>query len=143
MGMYLHNNDIVHRDLKPENILLVDKESDVIKLSDFGLSRLVGDTSFIQTICGTPQYIAPELLLTSDGYTKDVDYWSVGVVLYILLSGAPPFHDGRSKAVLEQVKTGDYRFPKSLFKDISKEAIDLVKNCLKWMWKSDSREKMY
>ncbi len=56
---YLHRHNIVHRDLKPENILLAEKDKDIIKISDFGLSRIVGEGSFMKTFCGTPQYLAP------------------------------------------------------------------------------------
>jgi len=72
---YLHDKGIAHRDLKPENILLKDENSDIIKISDFGLSRVVGQASFMKTICGTPQYVAPEILQskTTEGYGTACD----------------------------------------------------------------------
>merc|ERR1712000_586434 len=91
---YLHSMNIVHRDLKPENLLLKD-DSDIseVKLADFGLSKIISDgvqKQLMQTACGTPGYVAPEVL-TADGYDKEVDLWSIGVITYILLCGFPPF----------------------------------------------------
>ena len=84
--VYLHGKGIAHRDLKFENILLKDKNYDKIKISDFGLSRIIKEGSFMQTICGTPEYIAPEVLKskTTNGYGKAVDLWSLGVILYTM-----------------------------------------------------------
>ncbi|KAI8852079.1 kinase-like domain-containing protein [Chytridium lagenaria] len=94
---YLHDRNIVHRDLKPENILLITREEgDLrIKISDFGLAKLVGEESFLKTLCGTPNYVAPEVLNPAKGraYGKAVDLWSSGVILYICLCGFPPFSD--------------------------------------------------
>ncbi len=75
-----------HRDLKPENILFANKKYDQIKISDFGLSRIVGEGSFMQTMCGTPQYLAPEVIMKteSSGYGKLVDLWSLGAILFIM-----------------------------------------------------------
>lgn len=128
---YLHRKGVVHRDLKPENILLLEKESDIIKLSDFGLSRIIGEGSFMKTLCGTPQYLAPEILRDSStkvGYDKRVDLWSLGVILYILLSGTPPFNDDQN--ILRQVKKGRYSFPQQVWKNVSKSGIDLVRRLL-------------
>lgn len=85
--VYLHGKGIAHRDLKFENILLKDKNYDKIKISDFGLSRIIKEGSFMQTICGTPEYIAPEVLKSksTSGYGKAVDLWSLGVILYTML----------------------------------------------------------
>ena len=87
---YCHELDIIHRDLKPEN-LLYDSSSDhaIIKISDFGLARFVG-SDLATTACGTPSYLAPEIL-SGKPYGKEVDYWSVGIILYIMLCGFPPF----------------------------------------------------
>jgi serine/threonine-protein kinase Chk2 len=85
---YLHGRGIAHRDLKPENILLAEKGSSVVKISDFGLSRIIDEGSFARTMCGTPQYVAPEVLLSAgSGYTSAVDLWSIGVILYVMLAG--------------------------------------------------------
>lgn len=90
---YLHDNKIIHRDLKPENILLASNDIEtLVKVSDFGLSKSLQNGSVLKTWCGTPLYIAPEIF-TADGreYTKKVDIWSLGVILYICLSGCFPF----------------------------------------------------
>ncbi len=114
---FQHDRNIVHRDIKPENILLVDKELRV-KLADFGLAKIIGEESFTTTLCGTPSYVAPEIL--ADGrhrkYTKAVDIWSLGVVLYICLCGFPPFSDELYSrefpyTLSQQIKSGRFDYP--------------------------------
>ncbi|KAL3564816.1 hypothetical protein D5086_032862 [Populus alba] len=85
------SHHIIHRDLKPENILLSGKESDVVlKIADFGLSRRVLPDNYVETVCGSPFYMAPEVL-QFQRYDCKVDMWSVGVILFELLNGYPPF----------------------------------------------------
>jgi len=132
---YLHSMGIVHRDLKPENILLVSKKDDRIKLTDFGLSRIVGEGSFMKTICGTPMYVAPEVIenmgqKTAKGYGKAVDVWSLGVILYMLLCGEPPFDQRKPTPILEQVKKGVYSMPEDLRQTLSPVSQDLVSQLL-------------
>ena len=103
----LHKNGIVHRDLKPENILYADKKGDnmdVIKIADFGLARsLAAKGEMMKTACGTPGYVAPEIL-ANKGYDKTaVDMWSVGVILYILLCGFPPFYEEDLPALFDSI----------------------------------------
>jgi calcium/calmodulin-dependent protein kinase I len=92
--IYCHKLGIVHRDIKPENLLFSSKDqaTATVKVSDFGLARYVAGDTFATTTCGTPGYVAPEILAERP-YKESCDFWSVGVVLYILLSGEPPFYD--------------------------------------------------
>jgi len=128
--VYLHGKGIAHRDLKFENILLKDKNYDKIKISDFGLSRIIKEGSFMQTICGTPEYIAPEVLKSksTSGYGKAVDLWSLGVILYTMLCGMRPFEGSEGNNVLSLVKKGIYSYPDDV--ELSKEAIDLIDKML-------------
>lgn len=103
--------------MKPENILLVDKELHV-KLADFGLAKIIGEESFTTTLCGTPSYVAPEILAEGRHrkYTKAVDIWSLGVVLYICLCGFPPFSDELYSrdfpyTLSQQIKSGRFDYP--------------------------------
>jgi len=133
---YLHEQGIAHRDLKPENILLKDQDSEIIKISDFGLSRVVDQASFMKTICGTPQYVAPEILSTctrSPGYGLACDLWSSGVILYIMLVGYHPFkenNENKTFPVYEQIQKGEYEFAKEHWSRISPSAIYLIKRLL-------------
>jgi len=126
---YLHQNGIVHRDLKPTNILLKSPEDITdVKLGDFGLSKIVGDqNAVLQTTCGTPIYVAPEVLM-GEGYGPEVDLWSVGVIMYILLCGFPPFFDdGKNMGLLfEQIMSGKFDFPAPYWTNISDAAKDLI-----------------
>ena len=85
---FLHDMGVVHRDLKPENVLL--HTDGHICITDFGLAKEVGDNSQVRTLCGTSEYMAPEMLLRN-GYTKAVDWWSLGALFYEMLCGHPPF----------------------------------------------------
>lgn len=99
---YCHSKNIVHRDLKPENLLLAGFEDDShIKLADFGFAIQTDGYVSLKTQCGTPGYVAPEILSTQL-YGKSVDMWSIGVITYILLGGYPPFHDDNQKALFKK-----------------------------------------
>jgi len=138
---YLHSKKICHRDLKPENILLcsLDDKNPVIKITDMGLSKLVDLGTVLKTFCGTPQYIAPEVIKGSSvfggpkPYSLKVDCWGLGVILYILLSGTPPFSEDRriKQELKDQILTANYTFYPQLFDSISVEAKDLIQKCLK------------
>ncbi|CAG8529423.1 461_t:CDS:2 [Scutellospora calospora] len=131
---YLHDHRIVHRDLKPENILMSNKANLEVKITDFGLSKLLGpEYSLMKTMCGTPLYIAPEVLDRSPrrSYGKAVDMWSLGVILYVCLCGYPPFaKDFGPPAFEEQVRLGLYRFYPPVWSHISNEAKDLIRGLL-------------
>jgi len=126
---YLHKKNIVHRDLKPENLLLKD-DDDVseIKLADFGLSKIVGNKVMMQTACGTPGYVAPEVLQASP-YDKEVDLWSIGVITYILLCGFPPFYNESLPLLFEQIMKADYDYPPDYWDEISDSAKNFI-DCL-------------
>jgi len=127
---YLHEIGIVHRDLKPENLLLKDKNSiSEVKLADFGLSKIVSQQVMMQTACGTPGYVAPEVLLAK-GYEKEVDMWSIGVITYILLCGFPPFYNEKLQLLFEQIMKADYDFPEDYWSDISNDAKDFIRKLL-------------
>ncbi len=126
---------VSHRDLKPENILLCSNETNhtLVKISDFGLSKFFDSTAVMKTFCGTPNYLAPEVLLSKGegAYTNKIDNWSLGVILYICLVGYPPFSDENPTISLEsQIKKGIYDFPSPEWNNVSKDAIDLVKKML-------------
>ncbi|ROT36841.1 Pkinase-domain-containing protein [Sodiomyces alkalinus F11] len=133
---YLHERNIVHRDIKPENILMVDKDLRV-KLADFGLAKIIGEESFTTTLCGTPSYVAPEILADSKHrkYTKAVDVWSLGVVLYICLCGFPPFSDELfSKdfpyTLSQQIRSGRFDYPSPYWDSVGDPALDLIDSML-------------
>ncbi|KAJ2512166.1 serine/threonine protein kinase [Coemansia sp. RSA 2049] len=126
---HLNRLGIVHRDIKLENILLEDKQSLRIKLADFGLAKIVGEQMFMKTVCGTPMYVAPEVLTVRQlgMYDRLVDVWSLGVVLYICLCGFPPFSDELSPPPMrDQIIGGMYSFPSPYWDGVSPQAIDLV-----------------
>ncbi|KAI0200190.1 Pkinase-domain-containing protein [Astrocystis sublimbata] len=133
---YLHDRNIVHRDIKPENILVVDKEIHV-KLADFGLAKIIGEESFTTTLCGTPSYVAPEILAEGRHrkYTKAVDIWSLGVVLYISLCGFPPFSDELYSrefpyTLSQQIKSGRFDYPSPYWDSVGDPALDLIDRML-------------
>lgn len=126
---YLHQHNIIHRDLKPENLLLHKGDDTEIMLSDFGLSRILGDESMASTACGTPYYVAPEIL-GGHGYSKEVDLWSLGVITYFLLAGFPPFMGESLQEIADLIMRADFEFSSPYFDDVSKEAKDFVKRLL-------------
>ncbi|KAI9808251.1 MAG: hypothetical protein M1825_004708 [Sarcosagium campestre] len=133
---YLHERNIVHRDIKPENILLVDGDLNV-KIADFGLAKIIGEESFTTTLCGTPSYVAPEILENTDHrkYTRAVDIWSLGVVLYICLCGFPPFSDELYSAqnpytLSQQIKMGKFDYPCPYWDSVGDPALDLIDRML-------------
>lgn len=117
---YMHARDIVHRDLKPDNILLSSAALDApIKITDFGFARTMAGSEIMKTACGTPEYVAPEVL-RNEGYTSGaVDMWSTGVILYVLLCGFPPFDDPDLPVLFEKIMGGEVEFPSPWWDDIS------------------------
>lgn len=127
---YVHEQGVVHRDLKPENLLLVadDDDSD-IKIADFGLAKRVEDLKPNEPPCGTPAYVAPEIL-RNQRYGVEVDIWSIGVICYVLLAGYPPFYDEDMKKLFRKIKDGKYHFHQEHWGDKSPEAMDCIKKML-------------
>lgn len=125
---HLHLKNIVHCDLKPENVLLASESSfPQVKLCDFGFARIIGEKSFRRSVVGTPAYLAPEVL-TSKGYNRSLDMWSVGVVIYVSLSGTFPFNE--DEEISDQIQNAAFMYPPSPWREISQEAIDLISNLL-------------
>ncbi|CAD5114420.1 DgyrCDS3553 [Dimorphilus gyrociliatus] len=115
---FMHSTGIVHRDLKPENLLYENKtEESKIMISDFGLSRFE-DSGCMATACGTPGYVAPEVLAQRP-YGKEVDVWSIGVIAYILLCGYPPFYDENDAELFRQILKAEYEFDAPYWDEIS------------------------
>lgn len=126
---YLHTNKVAHRDLKPENLLLRSVDDDaLIKIADFGFAKRVTSKK-LTTQCGTPGYVAPEIL-EGVPYDESADMWSVGVILYILLGGYPPFSEDNQAKLFKKIKSGKYEFHAEYWSQISTDAKDLVSSLL-------------
>jgi len=126
---YLHDKGIAHRDLKPENLLSAgDEENESIKIADFGFSKQFGDEQLV-TSCGSPGYVAPEVL-TQDSYDKSVDMWSLGVIIYILLCGFPPFYADTPPELFKKIMEVKYDFDDPAWDDVSAAAKNVIRNLL-------------
>jgi serine/threonine protein kinase len=138
---YLHDQNVVHRDLKPENILVVGRDRNVmsLKVADFGLAwKNIKSGEHCQTFCGTPHYLSPEVIntfqLRQDGvngqtvmYGKSVDVWSLGVILYVMLSGVPPFED---EGLYDQIVQAKFEFDVPEWRVVTPDAKALVKDMM-------------
>ncbi|XP_036005586.1 serine/threonine-protein kinase D2 isoform X1 [Fundulus heteroclitus] len=125
---HLHFKNIVHCDLKPENVLLASADPfPQVKLCDFGFARIIGEKSFRRSVVGTPAYLAPEVLL-NQGYNRSLDMWSVGVIMYVSLSGTFPFNEDED--INDQIQNAAFMYPANPWNQISKDAIDLINNLL-------------
>ncbi|CAH0562396.1 unnamed protein product [Brassicogethes aeneus] len=126
---YMHVQGVVHRDLKPENLLYYNPDEDSkIMISDFGLSKME-DSGIMATACGTPGYVAPEVLAQKP-YGKAVDVWSIGVISYILLCGYPPFYDESDANLFAQILKGEFEFDSPYWDEISDSAKDFIRNLM-------------
>eukprot|EP00301_Raphidiophrys_heterophryoidea_P010623 c15816_g1_i1.p1 GENE.c15816_g1_i1~~c15816_g1_i1.p1 ORF type:complete len:445 (+),score=72.18 c15816_g1_i1:53-1387(+) len=127
---YLHEHHICHRDLKPENLLFDHPGDDAnLKLTDFGLAMLVSSTPKTQTACGSPEYVAPEVLCEEPCGTA-VDMWGCGVIVYILLCGFPPFYASSQQQLFENICAARYEFISPHWDKVSIEAKDLISRLL-------------
>lgn len=121
MFEYMHSLNIIYRDLKPENIL-IDGEG-YLKLTDFGFAKYCETRTY--TLCGTPEYLAPEVLLNK-GHGKPVDWWTLGILTYEMIAGIDPFNDDDPMAIYQKILKGKIKFPK----DFDKDAKSIVKHLL-------------
>jgi calcium-dependent protein kinase len=130
---YMHSSHVAHRDLKPENFLLSVKGEAIkdtpLKIIDFGLSRRFTPGEKMTTRACTPYYVAPEIL-GKNGYSESCDLWSMGVIIFVLLSGSPPFYGDNDREVLKSVQKGKYFFNPSAWSAISMDAMDLIQHLL-------------
>ena len=118
---YLHSLNIVYRDLKPENILL-DRDGHIV-ITDFGFSKKVVEQTW--SLCGTPEYLAPEIL-QAKGHNKAVDWWALGILIYEMLAGYPPFTDENPFVIYEKILAGNIEWPQQ----VDGVAKDLVRKLL-------------
>ncbi|XP_049859446.1 MAP kinase-activated protein kinase 2-like [Schistocerca gregaria] len=131
---HLHDMNIAHRDLKPENLLYTKPDhTGILKLTDFGFAKETFSKDTLQTPCYTPYYVAPEVL-GPEKYDKSCDIWSLGVIMYILLCGFPPFYSNHGLAISpgmkKRIRTGQYDFPNPEWQNVSQDAKDLIRGML-------------
>jgi len=130
---YLHEQGIAHRDLKPENLLCsLDKEYKPFRvvIADFGLSKLFSGGEQLETSCGTPDYVAPEVITAEGSYDNSVDMWSCGVITYVLLCGFSPFLSSTQTGLFEKIIKCEYDFPDPEWTSISENAKDFIRHLL-------------
>ncbi|ORE02826.1 Pkinase-domain-containing protein [Rhizopus microsporus var. microsporus] len=127
---YLHSHNIVHRDMKPENLLFKTPDSDAdLVICDFGIAKNNSDVSALETVCGSPGYVAPEVL-TRKGYGTAIDMWAVGVIAYTLLCGYQPFQAEDQVELIDEITHARYDFHERYWRNISEDAKDFIRNLL-------------
>ncbi|KAJ2924548.1 hypothetical protein H1R20_g12551, partial [Candolleomyces eurysporus] len=127
---YIHSQGITHRDLKPENVLLTKDKPPVVKVADFGLAKIVDSATMLRTMCGTPTYLAPEVVKQTDqqeGYDNLVDSWSVGVIVFSMLTNASPFiEDENQTNILARITERQIDWATLQAQHISQDAFDFI-----------------
>merc|ERR1711865_378054 len=127
---YCHSRRVAHRDLKPANLLMTDPEDDAsIKIADFGFAKRVRKPKPLSTKCGTPQYVAPEVL-AGKLYDTQADMWSIGIIIFTLLAGHPPFENDNLKALVKLIKKGEFEFEPHLWEHHSAQSKEFIRNML-------------
>jgi len=124
---YLHDRGIVHRDLKPQNVLCATGDPTDIRIADFGLSKILSEDTMLKTCCGSPHYLAPEVLQCSQ-YDSKVDIWGIGIIVYVALTGCLPFFDDDMRKLIVKIMTADYTWPDDV--TVTDAARDFVKKTL-------------
>ena len=123
---YLHDKKIIYRDLKPENILL--DETGYLRLVDFGMAKKLEYNNKALSFCGTPEYLAPEII-KGEGYDENIDWWSLGIILYELLCGVPPFYVDNLDKMYDLIQNTEVTFPQNIY--LSDDAKDIIFKLLK------------
>mmetsp|Transcript_11081 Transcript_11081/g.23390 ORF Transcript_11081/g.23390 Transcript_11081/m.23390 type:complete len:527 (-) Transcript_11081:700-2280(-) len=127
---YCHDRQVAHRDLKPENLLLMGLDNDSeIKIADFGFAKKCPELYCLRTQCGTPGYVAPEIL-EGVRYGIKADMWSIGVIVYVLLGGYPPFLEQNQNELFRKIRNGEYEFHVEYWDNVSNEAKGLINSLL-------------
>jgi len=132
---YLHGQGICHRDLKPENLLCSSSTEPNyspfrVIIADFGLSKIFNNGEALETSCGTPDYVAPEVITAEKSYDKSVDMWSCGVIAYVLLCGFSPFLSSTQHGLFDKIVKCEYDFPEPEWTNISDNAKDFIRHLL-------------
>jgi len=132
---YLHGKGIAHRDLKPENLLCASDNREEFRpfrvvIADFGLSKAFDSGQALETSCGTPDYVAPEVITAEGSYDKSVDMWPCGVITYVLLCGFSPFLSSNQTGLFEKIMKAEYDFPDPEWTHISESAKDFIRKLL-------------
>ncbi|KAJ7162184.1 CAMK/RAD53 protein kinase [Mycena filopes] len=137
---YIHGKGITHRDLKPENVLLTSDDPPIVKVADFGLAKIVDSMTMLKTMCGTPSYLAPEVVTqqNSSGYDSLVDSWSVGVILFSMLTNTTPFIENTNEDLKVRIAQRIIDWSQLEGMDLSLEATDFIRQLLEF----DPRRRM-
>ncbi|KAK7018876.1 Pkinase-domain-containing protein [Favolaschia claudopus] len=131
---YIHEKGITHRDLKPENVLLTAHNPPIVKVADFGLAKIVDSMTMLKTMCGTPSYLAPEVVSqhNNSGYDSLVDSWSVGVILFSMISNTTPFIDSSDQDLRTRILTREIEWGQLDLKPLSDNVHDFIRRLLEF-----------